>query len=253
MSEETACKKRKVDKFITNTYKLIQSLPEPLNTNQFIGVLLEDFLNWCDQRVHQDYVELDDVNGGYICTMTNYAFAEFLFLVYKDCIVPKLGFTIWYTEIQYLPNMSIEEFINLLRMPCTFLMVSDEEVEHLLIQWLSDEDLHMSLRFFETVILTVFLEEFYCEDCKFIDFTDGHYNKFIESVCNMCTTQNDNIFLTSQYYDRVRRVTDLLCQVFGEELVLVPERSELLNEVQNVLHTNPDVHPRVKHALHFCL
>jgi len=105
MSEEPVCKKARIDKSIANTCRLIRSLPEPLNTNQFIGVLLEDFLQWCDQRVHQDYVEGDDVNGGHICTMTSYAFAEFLYLVYKDCIIPEMGFTMWYPQIQYLPNM----------------------------------------------------------------------------------------------------------------------------------------------------
>jgi hypothetical protein len=45
MSKEPVCKKTRIDKSITKTCKLIECLPEPLNTNQFVAALLYRFFD----------------------------------------------------------------------------------------------------------------------------------------------------------------------------------------------------------------
>lgn len=244
MSEEPACKIRRVDKFITNTYKLIRNLPEPLNTNQLIGVLLEQFLDWLDQEFLQPLF-CKSIHGGFKLHITTYSFCEFLYLMTRYI----------YNKSKLFSDMSLEEFVNLLYKQCIYLKVNDEDIEHKNLKWLSssDEKLHVSLRFFETVILTVFLRDLIHGEAYFESFNDEHYIKFLESMCEMFTKENDYIYGTYQYFGRVRMVLDLICEFYDSLRYVHHERSMLLNEIQYVLHTNPDVHPCVKHALHFCL
>lgn len=245
MSEEFVCKKSRIDKSITKTCKLIKCLLEPLNTNQFVAALLYRFFDSIVIVFNHNYD--DDI--------TLYMLIESLFKYFQYLYSEKSEDDCYYNE------MSIEEFTNFVRSPLLFFDNISSIQDFKECYDLQDDYIHVMLRFFETFVLFEFIGAPYHYECEFRSFEDDSYKDFVNRFCEyVCESKDDNLWY---YVEQVHEVVESMDKIFTKMFISISSNSHhvifsmdqasLLNEIQYVLHQNPDVHPRVKHALHFCL
>lgn len=249
MSEKLASKKSRIDKSITKTCELIKYLPEPLNTNQFVAALIEKFFDSIFCAFGKHYHEKTNRN------ISLYILIESLFNYFQYLYYKQTG-----EEFIFYDDMSIEEFTNFVRAPFLFFDNISSIQDFKECYDLQDNYIHVMLRFFETFVLSEFIGAPYHYECEFISFERGTYEDFVNRFCgNVCESKDDNMwYYTEQVYEVVDTMNKLFAKMFlsissNGQVQISMKRASLLNEIQYVLHTNPDVHPRVKHALHFCL
>jgi len=75
-------------------------------------------------------------------------------------------------------------------------------------------------------------------------------------TCDKLCQNNNNSCSLFDYLDEAHTLTEVIKFLLSEnnidELTRL-KRSEFLNEIHDHVHQNPDVHPRVKNALHIYL
>lgn len=240
MSEKT-----RKDKSITKTCELIKYLPEPLNTNQFVAALLYKFFDSI----------LIVFNYNYDDDITLYMLIESLFKYFQYLYSQQNEDNCYYNE------MSIEEFTNFVRSPLLFFDNISSIQDFKQCYDLRDDYIHVMLRFFETFVLFEFFGAPYHYECGFESFEDDTYKDFVNTFCeDVCESVDHKLW---HYVEQVYEVVESMDKLFAKMFISISsnshhvqfsmEQASLLNEIQYVLHTNPDVHQRVKHALHFCL
>ena len=233
MSEEPVCKKARIDKSIANTCRLIECLPEPLNTNQFVAALLDKFFDLIVMVID------NNDHGVSLYTLIESLFKYSNYLYSEQSETAKTIYGI----------MSIEKFTNLVQSPLLFFNNIGDFQDYYELQ---DNYVEVMLRFFETFILLEFIGFIYKFEGKFRSFENDHYFSFVNRFCESVCENNDNMWF---YVQQAHDVSDTMSKVFAEMFVSGMKQATLLNEVQyNIFYQDDeDVHPRIKNALHFCL
>ena len=241
MSEEPVCKKARIDKSIAKTCKLIKCLPEPLSTSQFVAALLYRFFDSI----------ITVFNNNYSDDITLYMLIESLFNYFRY---------LHSKQSDYYDEMSIEEFTNFVRSPLLFFNNISSIQDFKESYDLHDDYIHVMLRFFETIILFEFIGAPYHFECEFRNFEEDSYKDFVNRFCEyVCESKDDNLWY---YVEQLHEVVDSMNKIYTKMFISISsnghvrfamDQATLLNEIQYVVHTNPDVHPRIKNALHFCL
>ena len=229
----------KIDYTIDHACKQIRCLPEPLSSNQFVAALFTNFMS------SDFYYSLPNT--------TTYAFIEGLWSLFNRLLVNDY---FYYTRHRYLTNYlygdyDLEEFVRIIRSPCVFFKNTEEYIE---LYEDHNDYIPETLRFFEFVMLVSFLNTrtFHIYDDKSIRNAIDNYEELIMKTCDkLCQSNNMPLF---DYLDEAHTLTEVIEFLLSDidELTRL-KRSEFLNEIHDHVHKNPEVHPRVKNALHIYL